>query len=418
MQPDGSDFTTSAPAQIISASGVNCNNRGGYTNSVVINFSSPIPTGNYTISAKKGSDNNSLLGLCNNELLLPSAPVPFIINPGGKVIIDDEFICFQQLPFTWNGTPINNGGNGVATYTAASAAGCDSTTVLNLHVSQAPQQVSLSATICDGDSYILPWDSTVTTGGTYLHHYINGNGCDSIIENVTVTVFTPSGGNVASRDSTIETGFCHDGSVLLSGGNNFVSYLWNTGQTSSSIIVNIAGSYGLLAQDGFGCTTIDTFVVAAYPFPVADFNRVENLCADSTINLDGGNGYISYLWNNGSTNETITTDKPNTFWVRLTDKRTCTATDTVSVVAVQRPANFLTSSVTKCSSKEVTLMPLNDFYTYTWSNGNTIKGNQVLQGGLYWLSVTDYNGCTGRDSIVVKDSSCPGLSFYALCLYA
>jgi len=82
--------------------------------------------------------------------------------------------------------------------------GCDSTTILNLHVSQPPQQINMSKTICEGDAYVLPWDSTVTTAGTYVYHHTNVNGCDSLVENVTVidsacplylympTAFTPN----------------------------------------------------------------------------------------------------------------------------------------------------------------------------------------------------------------------------------
>ena len=403
---DGSDFTTSAPANIISASGVNCTDRGGYTNSIIINFSTALPAGNYTINTKKGSDNNTLTGLCNSELL-PSDAVPFIVKLNGKVITDNKYICYQQLPYTWNGIKVEKGGDNVASYTTMSAAGCDSTAILNLHVAQAPQQKSLSATICDGNHYVLPWDSTVSSAGTYIHHYTNSNGCDSLIESFTISVFIPASGNVQSRDSTIETGFCQNGNVVLRPKNDFISYLWNTGQTSSSITVNIAGSYSLMATDIQGCITIDTFVVARYQYPTAAFNSIENICEGSTITLDAGNSSTYYLWNNGSNTKTITTNKPGKFWVTLTTADNCTATDTVDVVEMQRPANFLIPGVAKCSYKTVTLQPTNNFNAYTWSNGSNTKSINVSASGLYWLEVTDYNGCKGRDSITVTDSVCP-----------
>src|ERR1035437_1220728 len=404
---DGSDFTTNAPAQIISASGINCTNRGGYTNSIVINFSSVVSPGNYTLNIKKGSDNNTLADLCNNEIMLPSGSIPFIVKQNGKVAIDNESICYKQLPYFWNGMQINDGGNSVATYTMASAAGCDSTTILNLQVLAAAQQVNISDSICDGASYVLPWDSTVSTGGTYIHHFTNVNGCDSLIESFILSVIIPSSGTVRQRDSTIQTGFCLNGSALLSVGDNFRSYQWNTGQTSSSIVVNIAGVYSLIATDNEGCITIDTFVVARYPFPVPEFQRVENLCKDGIITLDAGAGGTYYLWNTGSTAEAITTNQPGTFWVTSATQHNCSATDTVTVVTVQGPSNFLPPDVTKCSNKQVTLTPLNNFNLYTWSNGEHVKSINVSAAGLYWLNVTDYNGCAGKDSIVVIDSLCP-----------
>ncbi len=407
---DGSDFTTNAPAQITGASGINCTDRGGYTNSIIINFSSVLPPGNYTINVKKGSDNNTLAGLCNNELL-PSAAVPFIVKLNGKATINNQFICYEQLPYTWNGIQVTNAGDSVATYTTTSAAGCDSIAILNLHVSQPPQQANTSKTICDGDFYVLPWDTTVTTGGTYIHHYTNTNGCDSLVQSITIHIFIPAGGTVKARDSIIQTGFCQDDSVALRPESGFISYLWNTGETSNSIIVNVAGAYSVVAKDKDGCNTIDTFVVARYPYPTPGFHRFENLCNGGTITLDAGPISSYYLWNNGSNTETITTNKPGQFWVTSTTAHNCRATDTVNVVTVQRPGDFLIPSVSKCPYNTVTLTPSNNFNLYRWSNGSNTKSIDVSAKGFYWLDVTDRNGCTGRDSITVVDSTCPEYFF-------
>ncbi len=403
---DGSDFATNAPAKIISAAGINCTDRGGYTNSIVINFSSVLPPGSYTISAKKGVDNNTLTGLCNNDLLLPSDTVSFIVKQNAKEVMDNESICYQQLPYSWNGMQIEKGGNNVASYTTASAFGCDSITILNLSVTQAPQQLNISKTICDGDSYILPWDSTINAAGTYVHHYTNTNGCDSLVESINVDVTIPKSGNVDTRDSTIQTGFCQGGFIVLTPKNNFINYLWNTGESSDSITVNIAGTYALVATDTEGCITIDTFVVAAYQRPLAAFSNIEKLCGDTVKTLDAGAGFMHYLWSNGSNAETITTNKPGKFWVTLTSTRNCMNTDTVNVVAEQKPANFLVSDMVKCVYKPITLIPSNNFSSYQWSNGSISKSINVSTGGLYWLNVTDYNGCTGRDSVTVIDSAC------------
>ena len=411
IAPDGSDFSTNAPASIVSASGLNCAGGTGYTNSIVINFSSVLPPGNYMINAKTGTDNNTFRGLCSGDLLLPSKAIPFIVKLNAKAAIDNEVVCFQQLPYIWNGIQVNNSGDGVATYTTKSAEGCDSTAILNLHVLAAPQQVNESHTICDGDFYVLPWDSIATNAGTYTHHYANVNGCDSLVKIITLNVFVPPSGDVQTRDSTIETGFCQGGSVLLSPENNFTSYLWNTGQTSSSIIANIAGTYSLIAMDRYGCTTIDTFVVARYDYPAPVFKSIENLCAGETKILDGGTTASYYLWNNGSTAQTITTSEPGKFWVLLASSDNCTATDTVNVVAVPNPANFLMPGVTKCSYEHVTLTPSNSFNAYLWSNGSKTKSIDVSASGLYWLDVLDYNGCTGRDSITVTDANCPEYFF-------
>jgi gliding motility-associated-like protein len=207
IAPDGSDFTINAPVAITGAAGINCVNDSGYTRSVVINFFAPLPAGNYIIQSKKGSDGNTLLNLCNNALALPSKQFPFIILSSGIEVTENKVICGEQLPFIWNGITVTKSGDHAADYTTVSSAGCDSTTILNLTVSKAPEQSTLSGTICSYQSYILPWDSTVTSAGMYTHHFKNKAGCDSLFEQVILkdsackqfvyipTAFTPNSDN-------------------------------------------------------------------------------------------------------------------------------------------------------------------------------------------------------------------------------
>ncbi len=204
---DGSDFTSNAPVNIISAEGVNCSGDTGYTNTVTVNFSSALPTGNYFIHAKQGTDGNTLLSLCNNALALPSKQIPFIISSTGIQATENKSICYEQLPYVWNGITVTKAGDAVASYKNISSGGCDSTTILNLIVSDAPVETNLTKTICSYQPYTLPWDSTVNSAGTYTHNYINKAGCDSIVEVVVLkdsackqflyvpTAFTPNTDN-------------------------------------------------------------------------------------------------------------------------------------------------------------------------------------------------------------------------------
>jgi len=184
---NGSDFTSTVPVGIISASGNNCSGDSGYTDEINIGFLSAIPTGNYFVSAQKGSDGNTLLSLCKAPLQLPSTSIPFTAFAGNPPVIDIQFICYEQLPYVWNNITVNAGGDAVATYTTSSSKGCDSVTVLNLSVGSEPVYKNFSGMFCEGQFYKLPWDSTVTTTGTFTHHYLNSIGCDSLIENFAVT---------------------------------------------------------------------------------------------------------------------------------------------------------------------------------------------------------------------------------------
>jgi hypothetical protein len=60
-----------------------------------------------------------------------------------------------------------------------------------------------------------------------------------------------------------------------------------------------------------------------------------------TIVLDAGAGYVSYLWNDGSTNQTLQVDTFGTFYVTVEDTNGCMASDTV-VIAYPVSNNFAT----------------------------------------------------------------------------
>lgn len=93
VAPDGSDFSISpAVTTVVSATGINCGSAFDM-DSVLIKLSSPLPPGDYTINAKIGSDGNTLLDDCDNQIapgdniafkVLPIAPTPLdSIEPVG-----------------------------------------------------------------------------------------------------------------------------------------------------------------------------------------------------------------------------------------------------------------------------------------------------------------------------------------------
>jgi gliding motility-associated-like protein len=68
LASDGSDFIISPSGNIASASGINCS--GAFDlDSITILLSTPLPPGNYTLTAKNGTDGNTLLDNCN--VMLP-----------------------------------------------------------------------------------------------------------------------------------------------------------------------------------------------------------------------------------------------------------------------------------------------------------------------------------------------------------
>ena len=71
---------------------------------------------------------------------------------------------------------------------------------------------------------------------------------------------------------------------------------------------------------------------------------------------------------------------------------------------------FLPPDTTKCSYSTITISALREFVSYNWQNGSMGANGPSIAGtdpGMYTLRGTDVNGCTGTDSIDIRDSTCP-----------
>jgi gliding motility-associated-like protein len=87
-----------------------------------------------------------------------------------------ETICFGT-DYSFGGNTLTTSGTYVDTVLAA--AGCDS--VVTLHLIVRPEIVgSISATICEGDSYTIG-TQTQSTSGTYVETFTSYSGCDSLV---------------------------------------------------------------------------------------------------------------------------------------------------------------------------------------------------------------------------------------------
>lgn len=176
---NGSDFRLSGPTgSIASATGVNCNGNQGYTEEVTVHFVSPLPPGTYTLKAQIGTDNNTLLDLCDNELPLPdslSFEVPLLNTT------ETMEICAHQLPYTWHGQVLSQGGQNIAQTSFTTAAGCDSVVQLNLLVTDTLKATE-HLTICP-DQLPFHWNGQIlNNGGNRIAQYysVGVHGCDSL----------------------------------------------------------------------------------------------------------------------------------------------------------------------------------------------------------------------------------------------
>jgi gliding motility-associated-like protein len=100
---------------------------------------------------------------------------------------------------------------------------------------------------------------------------------------------------------------------------------WNLGAADLSA----TGVYQVTAFDGPACATTETVNVQVYPNPHIKLSDYDTLCSEQQVNLNPGSGFVSYKWQNGSTEPQMLATSEGIYWVTVTDNNGCQATDSV-----------------------------------------------------------------------------------------
>lgn len=231
--------------------------------------------------------------------------VPSVVNAS---------ICNGQSYQLPNGSFVTTAG----TYsdTVIVAGGCDSVQTINLTVLSSSTS-NVSASICDGDSYLRPGGGLATTTGTYTDVLTGANGCDSTI--VTTLTVNP---NLAVTNSV---DICDGDSYTLPGGT----------------VVNTTGTYVDSLSSSSGCdSVITTNLNVAAPIDTTVLTNSNGLLANAFA--------TSYQWYNcvtgqpvpGETNQNYTPFVSGTWSVQITVNNCTVMSECVTLmVAAAEPMN-------------------------------------------------------------------------------
>ncbi len=338
-----------------------------------------------------------------------------IVQCGGTVTLDAQNAGATYL---WNTTAttqaISVTANGTYSVVVTDVNGCTGNDIINVTINALPV-VSLGADITQcggtatldaqnaGATYLWNDNSTLqnltaSSTGTYWVDVTDVNGCTSR-DSINVTIHALP---VVSLGADVVQ--CGD-SVTLDAQNAGATYSWSTTATTQTITVAASGSYDVAVTDINGCTSTDTIAVTINALPVVALGADITQCG-GTATLDAQNAGATYLWNDNSTAQTLTASSTGTFWVDVTDVNGCTSRDSINVTIHALPVVSLGADVVQCGDS-VTLDAQNAGATYSWSTTATTQTITVAATGSYDVAVTDINGCTSTDTIVVTINAPP-----------
>jgi hypothetical protein len=195
---------------------------------------------------------------------------------------------------------------------------------------------------------------------------------------------------------------CQGSSITITPGLNYTTYLWSTGDTTSSINVTQAGTYYVTASSG-NCAGTDTVKVTSLTAPTVSLGNDTAVCFGQTVTVNAGAGYSSYLWSTGDTTQTLIVANTGNYSITVANGNGCKAYDTIEVTAATASVN-IGNDTTICLGSSITL-DAGTQTTYTWSTGATTQTINVNQTGKYGVLVINAKGCYGIDSVQVNVSS-------------
>jgi gliding motility-associated-like protein len=270
---------------------------------------------------------------------------------------------------------INDFDPGAGTYELTSVQRAPFVIKLNRCLNATAATISVSA--CS--SYTLN-NKTFDSSGTYTQVIPNAAGCDSVI---TLQL------SIATKFTNQSKAIC-EGTYFFAGGAN----------------QQAAGIYYDTLTAASGCDSIVTTHLSVTPAPLPYLGADRPLCRNTSLSITPGT-FSSYRWQDNSNEQTLSISSPGTYWVQVTNEYNCTAADTFIVTGIaDGPSDFMKQADSVCSYKPLELLPERSFTNYLWSTGAATQKILVQNPGMYSVQVTDNNGCTGTDSIVVYAKNC------------
>ncbi len=263
------------------------------------------------------------------------------------------------------------------------AGDCDSLITVELEMYPV-YHYDLTAEICANDVYTLPDGTEVSETGIYEQTFQTIHGCDSTY---TVDLTVIPGINVP-----VSAEICHGSSYVLPDGTE----------------VDEAGLYEVLISGSPACDTLYVVDVQVYDPIQIDTDLYENIScsgqADGTISLSvsGGTAPYTYAWSDGVDHGSEATGlDAGTYTVLVSDENNCENEATFEISEPLSVALTAISDTLICFGTELNLTALatggtGDF-EYHWSHTTSTNATSNVtpeDDATYTVSATDENGCT------------------------
>ena len=204
----------------------------------------------------------------------------------------------------------------------------------------------------------------------------------------------------AGQDITV----CSGAVVNLAATGNATTYVWNNGQSGTSLVINTQGfagnnTYSVLATNTTtGCQAQDAVQVTVNALPLVDAGPDLIICLGDSILLNAS-GAQTYNWNNNYTNGAYITPGAglSNLVVSGVNSLGCTANDSLEIQVNALPGISITPGLSVCASNLPVNLEVNATGAVLWNTNETTNSISAGSAGIYSATVTDLlTGCQNQ----------------------
>ena len=272
--------------------------------------------------------------------------------------------------------------------------------------------------LCSGQSTTLVSDRT---GAGYNYDWNDGiNFGESKTVNpsssTTYELFVTDGGGCAGYDTVrvivhanpvvnvpAQT-ICEGETAIFDAGNPGATYAWLGAITASTQTVTLsqAGNLTVRVVDVNGCIGSATSSLTVNALPTPSLTDQVICAGDPAVTFTPGANYSAYAWSNTATGTTASVQgtTAGVYTVQVTDANNCSASASATLTVNSLPFVDVGPDVEICEGNSVTVgASFDDTHTLLWNTGATSSDITIDSTATYVLTVTDGNGCQGRDEM-------------------
>ena len=163
--------------------------------------------------------------------------------------------------------------------------------------------------------------------------------------------------------------FCTGSSTILDAGGGFAEYLWTGGSTEQTLEVSAAGTYFVTVTDANDCSAETSLEVTESASLMPVISGELAFCENGSTELNAGDGFTSYMWSDGSEEQTLTVSTPSDVSVTVEDANGCTGSASVTITENANPTPILDAPAGFCPGETATISITNGpFDSYEWSD--------------------------------------------------